>query len=285
MRVFIAGATGAVGRRLVPLALRAGHQVTGMTRSEDKAGAMRAGGAEAVVFFYPHRRRGVRHTLGDRARRSRSLQHRRQRAGSGCRMAAVSCPDDRCAAAAAHPGMARPAADGRARAGDDERDPWCRQYQAKRQLGWQPRYASWREGFRNGLADWVSLLRSHSRESGWQKIGCMAVTHASRRALRALLSMRKAPDGIKKNAHPEEAAPSRRRLRRLLRTRQLSRRTQRVDPANRQFPDTFESGNPAIQRLLDPGSSRLRGGAAGMTISTRRRHCPQPAQRCGRRPA
>jgi nucleoside-diphosphate-sugar epimerase len=27
MRVFIAGATGAVGRRLVPLALRAGHQV------------------------------------------------------------------------------------------------------------------------------------------------------------------------------------------------------------------------------------------------------------------
>ena len=131
MRVFIAGATGAVGRRLAPLALRAGHQVTGMTRSEDKAGAMRAGGAEAVVFFYPHRRRGVRHTLGDRARRSRSLQHRRQRAGSGCRMAAVSCPDDRCAAAAAHPGMARPAADGRARAGDDERDPWCRQYQSQ----------------------------------------------------------------------------------------------------------------------------------------------------------
>src|SRR6516165_8971538 len=90
----------------------------------------------------------------------------------------------------------------------------------------------------------------------------MAVTHASRRALRALLSMRKAPDGIKKNAHPEEAA------------KQLSRRTQRVDPANRQFPDTFENGNPAIQWLLDPGSSRLRGGAAGMTISTRWRHCP-----------
>lgn len=49
MRVFIAGASGAVGRRLVPLALRAGHQVTGMTRSEDRAGALRAGGAEAVV--------------------------------------------------------------------------------------------------------------------------------------------------------------------------------------------------------------------------------------------
>ena len=40
MRVFIAGATGAVDRRLVPLALRAGHQLTGTTRSEDKAGAL-----------------------------------------------------------------------------------------------------------------------------------------------------------------------------------------------------------------------------------------------------
>jgi len=47
--MFIAGATGAVGRRLVPLALRAGHRVTGMTRSEDKAGELRAAGAEAAV--------------------------------------------------------------------------------------------------------------------------------------------------------------------------------------------------------------------------------------------
>jgi nucleoside-diphosphate-sugar epimerase len=49
MRVFIAGATGAVGRRLVPLALRAGHAVTGMTRSADKAAGLRTVGAEAVV--------------------------------------------------------------------------------------------------------------------------------------------------------------------------------------------------------------------------------------------
>jgi nucleoside-diphosphate-sugar epimerase len=48
MRVFIAGATGAVGRRLVPLALRAGHQVTGMTRSEDKAAGAEAGVADAL---------------------------------------------------------------------------------------------------------------------------------------------------------------------------------------------------------------------------------------------
>jgi uncharacterized protein YbjT (DUF2867 family) len=49
MRVFIAGASGAVGRRLVLLALGTGHQVTGMTRFDDKADGLRANGAEAVV--------------------------------------------------------------------------------------------------------------------------------------------------------------------------------------------------------------------------------------------
>ncbi|HEY1301377.1 MAG TPA: NAD(P)-dependent oxidoreductase [Stellaceae bacterium] len=49
MRVFVAGAAGAVGRRLVPLLLRAGHAVVGMTRSGAKADALRALGAEPVV--------------------------------------------------------------------------------------------------------------------------------------------------------------------------------------------------------------------------------------------
>ncbi len=49
MRVFLAGATGAIGRRLVPLLIAEGHQVTGMTRSADKADSLRATGAEAVV--------------------------------------------------------------------------------------------------------------------------------------------------------------------------------------------------------------------------------------------
>ena len=49
MRVFVAGATGAIGRRLVPMLREAGHEVTGMTRSEDRADALRAAGAEAVV--------------------------------------------------------------------------------------------------------------------------------------------------------------------------------------------------------------------------------------------
>jgi 2-alkyl-3-oxoalkanoate reductase len=50
MRIFVAGATGAVGRQLVPRLVSAGHQVTATTRSQDKAGALRAAGAEAVVL-------------------------------------------------------------------------------------------------------------------------------------------------------------------------------------------------------------------------------------------
>jgi nucleoside-diphosphate-sugar epimerase len=49
MRVFLAGATGVIGRHLLPLLLADGHEVTGMTRSPHKADALRASGADAVV--------------------------------------------------------------------------------------------------------------------------------------------------------------------------------------------------------------------------------------------
>lgn len=49
MRVFLAGAGGMIGRRLVSLLVRAGHQVTGTTRTPDKADVLRALGAEPVV--------------------------------------------------------------------------------------------------------------------------------------------------------------------------------------------------------------------------------------------
>jgi nucleoside-diphosphate-sugar epimerase len=49
MRVFVAGATGVIGRRLVPMLLADGHQVTGMSRSPNKVQALRAIGAEPVV--------------------------------------------------------------------------------------------------------------------------------------------------------------------------------------------------------------------------------------------
>lgn len=49
MRVFLAGATGAIGKRLVPLLVSAGHHVVGMTRTPAKADELRAAGAEPVV--------------------------------------------------------------------------------------------------------------------------------------------------------------------------------------------------------------------------------------------
>jgi nucleoside-diphosphate-sugar epimerase len=49
MRVFIAGATGVIGMRLVPILVADGHDVTGMTRSERKADGLRALGAEPAV--------------------------------------------------------------------------------------------------------------------------------------------------------------------------------------------------------------------------------------------
>jgi nucleoside-diphosphate-sugar epimerase len=49
MKVFLAGATGAVGKRLVPMLVAAGHEVAGMTRTPEKAKALLAAGAEPVV--------------------------------------------------------------------------------------------------------------------------------------------------------------------------------------------------------------------------------------------
>jgi len=49
MKVFVAGATGALGKQLVPMLVEAGHQVTGMSRSPEKRGEIEALGATAVI--------------------------------------------------------------------------------------------------------------------------------------------------------------------------------------------------------------------------------------------
>jgi nucleoside-diphosphate-sugar epimerase len=49
MRIFVAGATGALGSPLVRRLVAAGHQVTGTTRSGERAESVRAAGAEAAV--------------------------------------------------------------------------------------------------------------------------------------------------------------------------------------------------------------------------------------------
>jgi nucleoside-diphosphate-sugar epimerase len=49
MRVFVAGAAGVIGRRLVPMLIEAGHDVTGTTRIDDRAAWLREQGAAAAV--------------------------------------------------------------------------------------------------------------------------------------------------------------------------------------------------------------------------------------------
>jgi len=48
-RIFVAGATGVLGVRLIPLLLEAGHEVAGLTRSPEKAALLRQLGARPVV--------------------------------------------------------------------------------------------------------------------------------------------------------------------------------------------------------------------------------------------
>jgi 2-alkyl-3-oxoalkanoate reductase len=49
MKVFVTGATGAVGRRLVPLLVANGYEATAMARSQETAEALAASGATPVV--------------------------------------------------------------------------------------------------------------------------------------------------------------------------------------------------------------------------------------------
>jgi nucleoside-diphosphate-sugar epimerase len=50
MKIFIAGASGVIGRRLVPLLISRGHDVVGTTRTSGKVAALRALGAQPVVL-------------------------------------------------------------------------------------------------------------------------------------------------------------------------------------------------------------------------------------------
>jgi nucleoside-diphosphate-sugar epimerase len=50
MKIFLAGAAGAIGKRLVPLLLDARHHVVGTTRSTNKADAMRSAGVEPMII-------------------------------------------------------------------------------------------------------------------------------------------------------------------------------------------------------------------------------------------
>jgi nucleoside-diphosphate-sugar epimerase len=49
MKVLVAGATGVIGRQLVPLLVEQGHEVAALTRSAERARGLEAAGAEPVV--------------------------------------------------------------------------------------------------------------------------------------------------------------------------------------------------------------------------------------------
>jgi len=49
MMIFLAGATGALGRQLLPRLVERGHEVTGMTRRESKQQLIRDLGGRPVV--------------------------------------------------------------------------------------------------------------------------------------------------------------------------------------------------------------------------------------------
>jgi len=59
MRIFVAGASGAVGKHLIPLLREAGHVVIGTTRSAEKAEYLRAQGVQAEILDALDRRATV----------------------------------------------------------------------------------------------------------------------------------------------------------------------------------------------------------------------------------
>ena len=57
MKIFLAGATGAIGRRLIPMLLNAGHEVAGTTRREGSVELLRSLGATPIVVDALDRKR------------------------------------------------------------------------------------------------------------------------------------------------------------------------------------------------------------------------------------
>ena len=86
VRIFLAGATGAIGRCLVPRLVEAGHHVTGMTRSRAKLDKLRALGAEPVLCdVFDVGRLGAVYAANDRVRRQGTMNLLDAAHGAGVR--------------------------------------------------------------------------------------------------------------------------------------------------------------------------------------------------------
>jgi hypothetical protein len=99
------------------------------------------------LLVRPPRRRRRGDRSGARTRRSRHLQHRRRRARPGARVAAGARERARRQAASPLSPLARAAVRGRGPGHDRNRVPRPSNAKAKRELGWDLRYSSWRQGF------------------------------------------------------------------------------------------------------------------------------------------
>ena len=109
MRVFVAGATGAIGKQLVPRLVAAGHEVHGMTRRQSKQAMLHELGAVPVAAEWLP---ALAQILGA----EQPMQAPRLAAGE---VGAVLRFELRGASNA----------------------------KAKRELAWQPAHRSWRQGF------------------------------------------------------------------------------------------------------------------------------------------
>ena len=81
MRVFLVGASGAIGRRLVPQLIERGHKVIGSARSPDKAEWLRGLGAESVVLDALDARDHSLEGASRRRGRDRALENGAHQAG------------------------------------------------------------------------------------------------------------------------------------------------------------------------------------------------------------
>lgn len=192
MRVFLAGATGAIGRRVLPQLISAGHEVTAMVRSA--AGAQTVERAQAarspewVVLRYgmlygPGTWYSPAGDMADRARRGElpatpdvtSFVHVDDAAAAAVRAltwpsGAFNVCDDEPAPASAWvpafgtavgapppPSPASAERTGFARGADNTR--------ARRVLGWTPRWPTWRDGFAELEPDAQDGTRGLSRRA------------------------------------------------------------------------------------------------------------------------
>ena len=164
MRVFLAGATGVIGSPLVPQLLDAGHEVTAMTRSVLRAAQLEAAGADPVVCDV-YDADGVRAAMAAASpdaviHQLTSLPARLDWSSpsvcaEGTRVLVEAAPQPQWLPVLAQALGADPPA-----AAETPPPPHSLELsprgaangKAKRELGWQPRYPSWREGFAASLA-------------------------------------------------------------------------------------------------------------------------------------